>query len=71
MNTKKPEPRKEGTVKFFNVSKGYGFINIKGTDDDIFVHISNVIDKIREGDKVEFGIEQGEKGPSATEVKVV
>lgn len=71
MNTKKPKPRKVGTVKFFNASKGYGFINIKDTDEDIFAHISNVVDKIREGDQVEFGIEQGEKGPSATEIKVI
>lgn len=71
INKKKPEIVKEGTVKFFNVSKGFGFIKVKDTDEDIFVHSTNLIDKIREGDKVQFGVEEGEKGPSAVRVKVV
>ncbi|MGO3181889.1 MAG: cold-shock protein [Aequorivita sp.] len=71
MNNKKPEVMKEGTVKFFNVTKGFGFIKVKDTDQDIFVHSSNLIDKIREGDKVQFDVEQGEKGPSAIKVKLL
>lgn len=61
---------KEGTVKFFNVSKGFGFITVKDTEEEIFVHTTNVIDKIREGDEVQFEIEQAEKGPSAVNVKL-
>ncbi len=60
----------EGTVKFFNNSKGFGFINIKDTDDDVFVHTSNLIDEIRENDQVTFEVEKGEKGLSAVKVRL-
>ena len=62
---------KEGTVKFFKVNKGFGFINVKDTNEDIFVHSSNLIDKIRKGDQVQFTIEPGEKGPTAVNVKLL
>ena len=62
---------KEGTVKFFKVAKGFGFINVKDTNQDIFVHSSNLIDKVRKGDKVQFNIEQGEKGPTAVNVRLL
>ncbi len=59
----------EGTVKFFNDSKGFGFITVKETGNEIFVHTSNLIDEIRENDKVSFKVEQGQKGPMATNVR--
>lgn len=62
---------KEGTVKFFNYKKGFGFITIKDSDDEIFVHSSNLIDKIRDKNKVTFDVEKSEKGLIATNVRVV
>ncbi len=61
----------KGTVKFFNDSKGYGFITEEGSDEDHFVHISGLIDEVREGDVVEFELQQGKKGLNAVNVKVV
>ena len=61
----------EGTVKFFNYKKGYGFITVSGSGDEIFVHTKNVIDKIRDKNKVSFNIEESEKGPIATNVRVI
>ncbi|MBF0597748.1 cold-shock protein [Faecalibacter rhinopitheci] len=59
----------EGTVKFFNEAKGFGFITVQSTGNEIFVHTSNLIDDIRENDKVSFNVEQGQKGMMATNVK--
>ena len=59
----------EGTVKFFNDAKGFGFITVKETGNEIFVHTSQLIDDIRQDDKVSFKIEQGQKGLMATNVK--
>lgn len=70
-NTKEKSEMKEGTVKFFNRSKGFGFIKMEGSDQDVFVHASNLIDKIREDDRVQFDIEQEDKGPSAVKVKLL
>ena len=61
----------EGTVKFFNDSKGFGFITDKETGKDIFVHSSGLIDNIREDDKVKFTTEQGKKGLNAVSVEVI
>ena len=61
----------KGTVKFFNTSKGFGFITEDGSDKDHFVHISGLIDDIREGDTVEFELTEGKKGLNAVNVKVV
>lgn len=60
-----------GTVKFFNESKGFGFIVEEGTSKDHFVHSSGLIDEIREGDQVEFELTEGKKGMNAVDVKVV
>ncbi|WP_073217699.1 cold-shock protein [Aequorivita viscosa] len=62
---------KEGTVKFFNEAKGFGFIKVTDTDQDIFVHSTNLIDNIREDDKVQFEVEQGDKGLSAVKVRLL
>lgn len=62
---------KTGVVKFFNESKGYGFITEDGSEQDYFVHISGLIDEIREGDKVEFELKEGKKGLNAVNVKVI
>ena len=60
-----------GTVKFFNDTKGFGFISEEGKEKDHFVHISGLIDEIQEGDTVEFELEEGKKGLNAVNVKVV
>jgi CspA family cold shock protein len=61
----------EGTVKFFNNTKGFGFITSNDSGEDIFVHSSGLIDNIREDDKVKFNTEQGKKGLNAVNVEVV
>ncbi|SOD99527.1 Cold shock protein, CspA family [Spirosoma fluviale] len=60
-----------GTVKFFNESKGFGFIKSDSSGDDIFVHVSALIDQIHENDKVRFTIEQGKKGLNAVNIKLL
>ena len=59
---------KQGTVKWYNVDKGYGFIQQEG-DEDVFVHKSEVEGSLHEGQKVEFEIGTGKKGPCAVQVK--
>ena len=61
----------KGTVKFFNETKGFGFVTEEGADKDHFVHVTGLIDEIREGDQVEFDLEQGKKGLNAVNVKVI
>jgi len=61
----------KGTVKFFNGTKGFGFITEEGVDKDHFVHVSGLIDEINEGDEVEFELEEGKRGMNAVNVKVV
>ncbi len=70
MNTNKITVMKEGTVKFFNNAKGFGFITIKDSEEEIFVHSTNLVDQIREDDKVTFDVEKGEKGLSAVKVRL-
>ncbi|MBZ0326497.1 putative cold-shock DNA-binding protein [Ulvibacter sp. MAR_2010_11] len=60
-----------GTVKFFNDSKGFGFITEDDTNKEHFVHISGLIDEIREDDKVEFELKEGKKGLNAVNVRVL
>ena len=61
----------KGTVKFFNDSKGYGFITDDGSQTDYFVHVSGLTEEIREGDVVEYELQQGKKGMNAVNVKVI
>lgn len=61
---------KNGTVKFFNATKGFGFITEDGTNTEYFVHVSGLTDDIRDGDTVEFEVKEGKKGPNAVNVKV-
>ncbi len=60
-----------GTVKFFNGTKGFGFITEDDSNTEYFVHVSGLIDQINEGDKVEFELTEGKKGMNAIDVKVV
>jgi len=62
---------KEGKVKFFNESKGYGFIKDVETDEEYFVHVTGLIDKIKEADDVTFELTEGRKGLNAVNVKLI
>ncbi len=62
---------KKGTVKFFNESKGFGFISEEDSKQEYFVHVSGLIDEIKEGDNVEFELTEGKKGLNAVNVKVI
>ncbi|MCD4696655.1 MAG: cold shock domain-containing protein [Bacteroidales bacterium] len=61
---------KNGTVKFFNESKGYGFIVDNDTKKEYFVHISGLVDKVQENDEVTFELKEGKKGLNAEEVRL-
>ena len=61
---------KEGTVKFFNESKGYGFIKDDETENEYFVHVSEIVDRIKDNDKVTFELKEGRKGLNAVNVKL-
>ena len=61
---------KNGTVKFFNELKGFGFIKDHETDEEFFVHATGLVDQIREGDEVNFELEEGRRGMNATNVKL-
>ena len=60
----------KGTVKFFNETKGFGFIKEDGTDTEYFVHVSGLVDEIRDGDEVTFDLKEGRKGMNAVGVKI-
>jgi CspA family cold shock protein len=57
-----------GTVKFFNASKGYGFIKNGSTGEEIFVHVSGLNDEIQENDEVTYDVKEGRKGLNAVNV---
>lgn len=59
-----------GTVTFFNETKGYGFIKDSETKEDVFVHVNNTEEEITQGNRVNFEVEMGQKGPVAIKVKI-
>jgi CspA family cold shock protein len=61
----------KGIVKFYNNSKGFGFIKQENSSEDLFVHSTGLIDQIRENDEVEYEVERGKKGLNATNVRLV
>jgi len=63
--------QKEGTVKFFNNQKGFGFISQNDNRNEIFVHVTGLIDEIHENDQVEYDVQEGKKGLNAINVKVI
>jgi CspA family cold shock protein len=60
----------KGTVKFFNNSKGYGFIKDEESDKEYFVHATGLIDEVKENDEVTFDLAEGKKGLNAVNVKL-
>ena len=62
---------KEGKVKFFNESRGFGFIKDAETENEYFVHVSGLVDNIQEDDEVTFELKEGRKGLNAVNVKRV
>ncbi|PTQ93957.1 putative cold-shock DNA-binding protein [Mucilaginibacter yixingensis] len=63
--------QKQGTVKFFNNQKGFGFISQQDSKSEIFVHATGLIDQINENDEVSYEVEEGKKGLNAINVKVI
>ncbi len=61
----------QGTIKFFNESKGFGFIKPDDGGEDVFVHSSGLTTKVRENDKVRYDVEKGKKGMNAVRVEVI
>ncbi|MBQ4914708.1 cold shock domain-containing protein [Maribacter sp. MMG018] len=61
----------EGTVKFFNNDKGFGFITPTNSDQDVFVHATGLIDEIEENDQVRYETQQGQRGLNAVNVELV
>ncbi len=61
---------KEGTVKFFNETKGFGFVSETSTGQEYFVHASGLVDQIRENDAITFELKEGKKGLNAVNVRV-
>ncbi|WP_118950103.1 cold-shock protein [Taibaiella helva] len=61
----------EGTVKFFNETKGFGFITPSNGGTDLFVHVTGLLSDIRDNDKVSYDMKDGQKGPSAVNVRVI
>lgn len=60
-----------GVVKFYNSSKGFGFIKENQTENEVFVHATGLIDEIGENDQVEYEVTQGKKGLNAINVRVI
>ncbi len=62
---------KTGKVKFFNPTKGFGFIVEDGTTQEVFVHVTGLVDQVTQNDKVSFEVTQGRKGLNAINVKKI
>jgi len=61
----------KGTVKFFNNTKGFGFIKQDDSEEEIFVHVSGLVDQVKENDKVKYEVAKGKKGLNAVNVELV
>ena len=61
----------EGTIKFYNEAKGFGFITPNGGGQDVFVHATGLNGTVRENDQVSYSVENGQKGPTAVDVNVI
>ena len=61
---------KEGKVKFFNEAKGFGFVKENDTDKEYFVHVSGLVDQVRENDSITFELKEGKKGLNAVNVRL-
>jgi len=62
---------KKGTVKFYNAMRGFGFIKVEDSNEELFVHKSEIHGTIQENDTVEFDIQKGQKGLNAINVRVI
>ncbi len=71
INNNTMDNKTTGTVKFFNSEKGFGFIKHDDSSKETFVHASGLIDEIKENDKVEFDLQNGQKGMNAVNVKLI
>ena len=60
----------KGIVKFFNESKGYGFVKDSESEKEYFIHISGLVDRVKENDEVVFELQEGKKGLNAVNVKL-
>ncbi len=60
----------KGTVKFFNTTKGFGFIKDEESKNEYFVHVTNILEPIKENDVVTFELQEGKKGINAVKVKL-
>lgn len=60
----------KGTVKFFNTAKGFGFIKDDESKNEYFVHVTNILEPIKENDVVTFELQEGKKGINAVKVKL-
>jgi CspA family cold shock protein len=60
----------KGTVKFFNQTKGFGFVREADTEKEYFVHVSGLVDQVRENDQITFELKEGKKGLNAVNVRL-
>ncbi|MGE0590389.1 MAG: cold-shock protein [Cyclobacteriaceae bacterium] len=61
---------KQGTVKFFNRTKGFGFVREDESNEEYFVHVTGLVDEVRENDKITFELKEGKKGMNAVNVRI-
>ncbi|MFN4123226.1 MAG: cold-shock protein [Flavobacteriales bacterium] len=62
---------KTGTIKFFNNAKGFGFIKDDASNEEIFIHVTGLVDQVREADRVSFDVREGKRGINAFNVKKI
>ena len=65
-----PDNERKGTVTFYNESKGFGFIKDSETHENVFFHVNNILEEVKEGNLVSFEKVKGQKGPTAIQVKL-